>query len=176
MRVLFQEADSFVCGDAKMKTMVNKTLLAIAATLALVALSTNSAEAFWGHGRVATAYYAPAAVPVVAASPVVVASPVVTAGYAPVVTNYAPVVTNYAPVVTNYAPSVTYSAPATTAYYAPAAAPVTTYYAPTVTAAPAMTTYYAPAPVTTLYAPATAGVIVQRPVIVGPIGARRWIW
>ena len=142
-----------------MTTRVMKAALAALVAAFVLAATTDSADAFWGHRRgVTTAYalpsvpvvaaYAPA--PVVVARPVVVASPIVTANYAPVVT------ANYAPV----------AAPVTT-YYAPAA-PVTTYYAPApiVTAAPT-TTFYAPAPAfvaptTTFYAPA-APVIVRRP-------------
>jgi hypothetical protein len=162
-----------------MTRIMKAALTAIAAVLLIVGVS-GTAEAFWGHRRVTTAYALPSVpvtvgyAPVAVAAPVITASPIVTASYAPVVTS--PVVTaSYAPVTTYYAPpTTTYYAPATTTYYAPApvvSTPVTSYYAPT-------TSYYAPAttiaaPVTTYYAPAaavipTTTVIARRPVLFVP--------
>jgi hypothetical protein len=142
-----RSADRSDAEEKRMKTLLTKTLLALVAAASLLTFTSESADAFWHRRRVMTAYSLPSVpvtvgyAPVVVARPVIVASPVVTAGYAPVTTYMAP---------------ATYAVPA----------PVTTYYAPS--PAP-VTTYYSPAPVTTYYAPAaSAGVVVQRPVIVLP--------
>ena len=161
-------------GERIMNTRNFKTLCLMMAAAAAVPLAPQSAQAFWGHRRVTTAYALPTTPVAVGYAPVAVARPVVAA---PVVAAYAP-----APVTTYYAPAATVAAPVTS-YYAPAAtaAPVTTYYAPPATVAAPVTAYYAPArvvgppvggPVTSYYAPTVAApvyapraTVLGRPVI-----------
>jgi hypothetical protein len=137
-----------------------KTLCLVTAAVVAVPLVPQSAQAFWGHRRVTTAYALPTTPVAVGYAPVAVARPVVAA---PVVAAYAP-----APVTTYYAPAVT-AAPVTT-YYAPSAtvaAPVTAYYAPARVVGPpvggAVTTYYAPTVAAPVYAPRAT--VLGRPVI-----------
>ena len=115
--------------------MSKHSIVITACTLALVAALATQADAGWGRYRVST-YYGVASVPVVQPA-------VVVRSYRPVVVAPAPVVVAPAPV---------------TAYYS-APAPVTTYYnAPAVYVGPrgnVRATYYAPAPATYYYAPAT---------------------
>jgi hypothetical protein len=164
-------------GEQIMITRNVKTLCLMMAAVVALPLAPQSAQAFWGHRRVTTAYALPTTPVAVGYAPVAVARPVVAA---PVVAAYAP-----APVTTYYAPAATVAAPVTS-YYPPAAtaAPVTAYYAPSAPLAAPVTAYYAPArvvgppvggrvtnyfaptvaaPVTSYYAPRAT--VLGRPVI-----------
>jgi hypothetical protein len=109
------------------------SLLTLAIGVGAFAMTGDTAQAVWGHGRVSTSYSLPS-VPAVSYSPVVVGRPVYAAPvYSAPVVAARPVVAYSAPTVAYSAPTVAYSAP-TVANSAPAVA----YSAPSVAFRPAV--------------------------------------